>query len=258
MAQPIKAVLFDWGETLVLIPGMIHSAERHLACLEKLYFEPRAHDSFRSLQDYGIPWPEFRTAYLAATREQISRSAATRREHRFEDRFLSALRLAGLREIPQESDLSDVVARFGRYIAAEAEIIDGAVEVVSVLARDVRLGLVSNYPYAPVVSATLERFGLRQYFSVLVVSGDLGWLKPHPDVYRTALERIGTRPEETVFVGDDLENDVKGPKALGFCTAWITRDQPQRPHPDADVQLSDLRELQRWCAACLNLRQEVS
>src|SRR6516165_7477546 len=36
---PIKAVLFDWGETLVRIPGMIHSPERHLGCLERLFEE---------------------------------------------------------------------------------------------------------------------------------------------------------------------------------------------------------------------------
>src|SRR5215831_13640682 len=36
---PIKAVLFDWGETLVRVPGMIHSPERHLGCLERLFEE---------------------------------------------------------------------------------------------------------------------------------------------------------------------------------------------------------------------------
>jgi hypothetical protein len=36
---PIKAVLFDWGETLVRIPGIIHSPERHVACLERLFEE---------------------------------------------------------------------------------------------------------------------------------------------------------------------------------------------------------------------------
>ena len=48
-----------------------------------------------------------------------------------------------------------------------------------------------------------------------MVSGEFGWLKPHPDIYRQALGQIGARAQETVFVGDDLDNDVVAPKALG-------------------------------------------
>src|ERR1700720_4391658 len=33
----IKAVLFDWGEILVHVPGMGHSPDRHIACLERLF-----------------------------------------------------------------------------------------------------------------------------------------------------------------------------------------------------------------------------
>ncbi len=30
-------VLFDWGETLMWIPGMIHDPDRHLACVERIF-----------------------------------------------------------------------------------------------------------------------------------------------------------------------------------------------------------------------------
>jgi FMN phosphatase YigB (HAD superfamily) len=38
------------------------------------------------------------------------------------------------------------------------------------------------------VSETLERFGLRHYFSAIVVSREFGWLKPHPSIYKTGLK----------------------------------------------------------------------
>jgi len=34
------AILFDWGETLISVPGMIHSAERHITCLRRLLERP--------------------------------------------------------------------------------------------------------------------------------------------------------------------------------------------------------------------------
>jgi HAD superfamily hydrolase (TIGR01509 family) len=243
---PIKAVLFDWGETLVRIPGMIHSPERHLGCLERLFEESDAESSAPGLRDLGVPWPTLRTAYVEACRKHMAHSATTRREHRFEDRFATTLRLLEVERLPEATVLSRWVDRLGELIAQEAEMVDGADEAVAALAPRARLGVVSNYPHPPVVSSTLARLGLRAHFCAVVVSGELGWLKPHPELYRTALARVGARAEETVFVGDDLDNDVRGPKALGLRTAWFTTEPSTQP-PEADITLSDLRQLTAWC-----------
>ena len=80
------------------------------------------------------------------------------------------------------------------------------------------------------------------------MSGKLGWLKPHPGIYQHALEQIGARPQETVFVGDDLDNDIIGPKALGMRTAWFTERLETSLH--ADTKISDLRELLHWVELC--------
>jgi HAD superfamily hydrolase (TIGR01509 family) len=247
MPHAVKAVVFDWGETLVLVPNMVTSVERHIACLEQIYFDPGDNGRL-TLSDYGVPWPCFREAYEEATRAHIRRSRKTQREHRFEDRFVHALKLAGATREPKASDLAHLVAPFGKNIVREAELIDGADEVIPELAKRMRLGVVSNYPHYPVVNETLERFGLRQYFSTIVVSGEFGWLKPHPDIYRQALSQIEARPQETVFVGDDLDNDVVGPKALGLRTVWFTRQAVTSVH--ADTKISDLRELLSWVGPC--------
>ena len=243
---PIKAVLFDWGETLVRIPGMIHSPERHLGCLERLFEEGGGENGAPGVRDLGVSWPVLRTAYLEACRKHMSHSATTRREHRFEDRFATTLRLLEIEQLPEMTVLSRWVDRFGELIAQDAEMVEGADEVVEELARHVRLAIVSNYPHAPVVYGTLERLRLRPHFCAVVVSSELGWLKPHPELYRTALTRTGARAEEAVFVGDDLDNDVRAPKALGLRTAWFTTEPSTQP-PEADITLSDLRQLTAWC-----------
>jgi len=247
MPALINAVLFDWGETLILVPNMVNTIERHIACLEQLYCEPRT-DGGVVLRDFKVPWPRFREAYAEATCTQIRRSHETRREHRFEDRFLNALELAGVTQVPSDFELAHLVDRFGNYIVREARIIDGVMQVIPELAKHARLGVVSYYPSHRIVSETLKQFGLRQYFSTVVVSGKLGWLKPHPGIYQHALEQIGARPQETVFVGDDLDNDIIGPKALGMRTAWFTGRLETSLH--ADTKISDLRELLHWVELC--------
>lgn len=240
------AILFDWGETLVQIPGMIHSAERHLDCVEKMYCEADGESSWVPAMRYGATWIEFRAAYLAAASRHMAWSAETRREHSFEARLADAIAGVGLSR-PPAAELAELVTRLGNHIIAEAVVVDGAQEVIAALAERYRLGVVSNYPYPPVVARTLERFGIRRFFSGLVVSGEFGWLKPHPDVYLEALRRMGAQPQRTLFVGDDLHNDVKGPKALGLRTAWFAPGKRRNTDPDIDVQIADLRELLVWC-----------
>jgi HAD superfamily hydrolase (TIGR01509 family) len=254
----IKAVLFDWGETLVRIPGMIHSPERHLACFKRSVEELGGESRTPNLLNLGASWPTVRTAYLEACRKHMAHSATTRREHSFEDRFATTLRLLEIEERPEAVVLSRWANRLGELVAQEAEMVEGADDVVGELARHAQLAIVSNYPHAPVVYTTLERLGLRRHFSAVVVSSELGWLKPHPELYRTALSRVGARAEEALFVGDDLDNDVRAPKALGLRTAWFTTEQTALP-PEANIKVSDLRQLTSWCNLSSGvLRERVS
>jgi HAD superfamily hydrolase (TIGR01549 family) len=242
----IRAVLFDWGETLVRIPGMIHSPEQHLACVKRSFEELAEEGLAPNLNNLGLSWPTLLTAYLEACRKHLAHSATTQREHGFEDRFATALKLLDVDALPEAGELARWADRLGELVAQEVEMVDGADEVAEELARHAKLAVVSNYPHAPVVYATLDRLGLRRHFSAIVVSSEVGWLKPHPELYRAALARVDVAAHEALFVGDDLANDVKGPKALGLRTAWFTTEPAAQP-PEANVKISDLRKLPSWC-----------
>ena len=241
---PAAGILFDWGETLVSVPGMIHSAERHLACVERMYCAGDGTEC--AAERYGVAWPAFREAYLQEVARQIARSAQSQREHTFEDRLAGTLAQLGVAP-PSIDELSALVVRLGRHIVAEATLVDGVNEVIPELARHYRLGIVSNYPCAPLVARSMERYGLLDCFSAIVVSGEWGWTKPHPGIYREALRRMEVTHEHALFVGDDLVNDVKGPKAVGMRAAWFAPGRNTGEAADADAHIVDLRELLAWC-----------
>ena len=238
-------VLFDWGETLMWIPGMIHDPDRHLACVERIYESAvRPH---MGADGARVPVASFIACYLKGCRDQIARSKQTLREHSFDDRFALAFEHAGVKAMPDRDALRGMADALGREVALGARLLDFAADVVATLAVPYRLGVVSNYPHGPVVAATLERFGLRRHFDAIVVSSETGWMKPHADCYRPALAALPAPPGRTLMVGDDLTNDVKGAKALGLHTAWIA---PQARHldPDVDIHLTCLSELPAHCA----------
>src|SRR5690349_15636356 len=123
MADRVKAVLLDWGETLVVVPNMLTSVDQHIACLEQIFFQPCSNGKC-SLPDYGITWASFREAYVEATRVHIHRSRETKREHRFEERFVHALKLAGAPHELAPSDLAHLAGPFASHIVRHAELID--------------------------------------------------------------------------------------------------------------------------------------
>lgn len=237
-------VLFDWGETLMWIPGMIHDPDRHLACVEAI-FEAECLPHIDRCGE-RISCEAFIPHYLEACRIQIARSRETQREHTFAGRFEMAFGLSGLKVPPPLPAFERMAHALGCEVARGAILLDHAGETIESLARWCRLGIVSNYPQAPVVGATLERFGLRHHFSVIVVSSETGWMKPHAECYRPALEALPAPASRTLMVGDDLRNDVQGAKALGLRTAWLA-PKAKASHPEVDIHLNSLAELPAHC-----------
>lgn len=106
----------------------------------------------------------------------------------------------------------------------------GAVEALERLrGRGVRLGLVTNGTAAD-QRAKIERFDLARHFDHIQIEGEFGCGKPDPRVYHAAMDALRLRPEETGFVGDNLEWDVAAPQRLGLYAIWI--DATRRGLPD--------------------------
>jgi putative hydrolase of the HAD superfamily len=70
-----------------------------------------------------------------------------------------------------------------------------------------------NYKLVLLSNTDVMRFGfVRQKFSEVmifdeyVLSFEIGFMKPHPQIYREALKKAGTRAEECVFIDDRAEN----------------------------------------------------
>ena len=115
------------------------------------------------------------------------------------------------------------------FLTDGLEVFPDAVPLLESLhARGVVMGIVSNWPGT--LEATLERAGLRHYFSVVVPSAAVGYAKPHPQIFRIAAERLGVDCARTLYVGDSVEHDVVGGTSVGMTVALIDRDGRHAQH----------------------------
>jgi putative hydrolase of the HAD superfamily len=72
---------------------------------------------------------------------------------------------------------------------------------------------------------------------VIVDSRSHGRVKPHPTIFQAALNALEVPAVFAVMVGDSLEEDVEGARALGMRAILIDRDER---HPDVEERLTDL------------------
>lgn len=75
----------------------------------------------------------------------------------------------------------------------------GIADLVGALAE---LAVVTNSHQAGVVPAHLSAMGIAGRFEAVVISVEVGWRKPHPAIYATALQRLGIAADNAVFAGD--------------------------------------------------------
>ena len=101
---------------------------------------------------------------------------------------------------------------------------------------ELKLGLVSNG------IRDLHEFVAHHRLDVdaIVDSRTHGRVKPHPTIFQAALERLDVRAEESVMVGDSLEEDVEGARALGMRAILVDRDDR---YPDVAERLTELYAL---------------
>jgi putative hydrolase of the HAD superfamily len=94
-------------------------------------------------------------------------------------------------------------------------------------AAGLRLAVVSNWGWAaPELLQTLE---LARHFEVLSISARVGYQKPHPAIFRHALELLRVPPLEAIHVGDDPTADVLGARRAGIRPVLL--DRRGRRHP---------------------------
>jgi putative hydrolase of the HAD superfamily len=110
----------------------------------------------------------------------------------------------------------------------------GAVETLHELRRRrVVLGLITNGS-AEGQRDKIERFALAAHFDYIGIEGEVGHGKPHRIAYETALSALGVSAEDCWMVGDNLEWDVAGARAVGIRGIWLDKSGDGLP-ADTDV-----------------------
>lgn len=92
-----------------------------------------------------------------------------------------------------------------------------AVELIKELKGQYVLGMLTNAPSRYSLDQRFKPGELDELFEVVVISGEVGWDKPAPEIYTMTAEKLGVLPEEVLFI-DDVPSFTEAAAAIGMKT----------------------------------------
>ncbi len=132
-------------------------------------------------------------------------------------------------------DVFDTTFR-GAWVAHDD--VDGV--LTRLLDAGLPVGALTNAAFA-YQSDKLDITGLSDRVPLLVGVDTLGFGKPDPRVFIEACRRLGTHPERTVYVGDELDVDARAATDAGLLGVWLDRPGPRRlPVSDHEIAAANV------------------
>lgn len=209
----IKAVLFDIDRTLLDHDGA--SARAINICYHRWDWAQSI-----SFQDFVSIWNAAQDKYM---QEYLVGKLS------FEGQRIARMK-AVCKKIGRPCSEDDAQRLFYEFLAQYEnnwELFDDVISCLDALS-DYKLGIVSNGD-SEQQREKLSKTGIREYFSSIMISGDIGISKPDVRIFKSILDDMGASPVETVMVGDDLEHDVLPAQQAGILGVLIDRASVQAP-----------------------------
>lgn len=211
----IRAVLFDWGGTIVRDDSLVFTAP---AAAVAGYVRKRL--------EHEITDAEFERAFQAVLPEyRPGQTESAPHLSRLLGATFTWLGLGvGARDV-------DTCARLFFQEAVQGLVVydDARALLASLRFRGYRVGVVTNAIFPSVLfGPKVNELGLAGYIDSFVSSADVGVAKPNPGPFLRALAELKVDPQDALFVGDTAETDIAGARAAGMRAVLIERTDRAR------------------------------
>jgi putative hydrolase of the HAD superfamily len=215
----LKAVLFDWGHTLmdwVWDEGLLEAGVR------------------AGLEAVGAPDSAERVAARYRAEAKLT-DWEVPEEVEYEPLVRAMLADSGV-DVDDDALRTYLVAEHAAWAPARRPASMSGALLDALHERGLKTGLVSNAMDPPwILLLDLEEQEVASRLDAVVFSSEIGVRKPRPEIFHAALQRLGVAAEDALFVGDRLGADVRGARAVGMRTVqamWFRAEEDDDVEPD--------------------------
>lgn len=206
----VTAIGFDLFNTLVTVDPytLTEAIDRLVQSLRK--------------SGFSIEEESFKKAHREKALHFVERARQDGRETH--NRFWISAALGGEGDpiSPDDPRIGEAVECYFSAFYDNTCLIPGTEAMLKTLQDRYPLGLLSNFTHGPAAREILLRTGLNPYFKTILISGELGFRKPHPLVFQRLADELGARTDQILYIGDDPDPDIHGAKKAGLRPIWMT------------------------------------
>lgn len=218
----IKAILFDFGQTLVDSSDGFKQAEAEtkVSICSELFPSPDDETQSTFLEVYRRIRKDFHD------RSVFSRPAIWEQVYRHFD---------------QSYDLWELEEKESRYwetVKQHTRPFPETIAVLEQLTDAYRVALITNTQGQKIIGT--HRIGLfpdiERFFDMIVVAGEAGMpAKPDAVPFHFCLKKLGINPAQALYVGDDWRIDIRGAHDAGLQPVWLKHHSVHRNWPNIDL-----------------------
>ncbi|MGB7293588.1 MAG: HAD family hydrolase [Thermodesulfobacteriota bacterium] len=246
-----RVFVFDLFDTLIdfnrsRLPAFSIDGEKHNSTFTEVYkvFEEYYH---------GFDKGKFHDSFVESYEKFQQLKSIENKEFYNGERFRILMSSLGI-ELSSDVDpvVDEMVKAHMKSLSSTMEFPEENRDVLDLMFdKNDRMAIISNFDYAPAAYMLLSKFDIRKYFESVVISVEVGWRKPRPEIFLKALELLNLDPRDALYVGDNYYADVVGAKSVGIDVVWINRkdekvyDQKYRPNHTVS-KLTELINLISW------------
>ena len=231
--MPIKAVLFDMFDTLMMIRK---NHEFYSPSLLRMY-------KYLNSKGVNVSFDTFQNAYIKTRDGLYVKADVNLEEPHFNVRVSETLKSLGYDYADSSPLVAAASAEFCEEFMKFVYLDENTEKLLHSLHGKYKLGIVSNFAIPECVDKLLKTHGLDKLFDAIVVSGAVNKRKPSQEIFERTLKALGVSASETVFVGDTVDADIEGAKAAGMKAVYVQRriEKADRVLPDQTIKsLSEL------------------
>ena len=227
----IDTIYFDNWNTLVQAPNLMRRGS-----------STEIFHRYLSENGIDIPYDLLIEAYVPIARAQERKAKeAGHREPDYRQRIENTF---------DELEIADAVKHshgawnyYLRKWPEQTEFFNGVPEMLEDLKKNHKLGVITNYMDGPTCREVFAKLRFDDIFDSLVVSHELGYMKPAGLLFETAMNETGSVPENCVMVGDTYSADVVGGNLAGMRTVLVDiYDNQQDHYHDCSAVIRDINE----------------
>ncbi len=128
------------------------------------------------------------------------------------------------------------------YYRNHWEWIEGAKDAYEKIASKFPTGIITN-GFAETQWMKIKQFGFENSARQIVISEEVGVMKPHPKIFDHATELAGAARENILYVGDSFTSDVQGALKAGWKIAWFKEGPTKEEAAIPTLWFDDFDEL---------------